>query len=54
MGKPIYPNQNQLNILNTSSQFVTQNITMNNINTNTVQFNLTIPVYGVIVIDIQY
>ena len=54
MENPMYPNQNQLNALNESSQFVTQSITINNVNANTVQFNVSIPAYGVIVIDIQY
>ena len=54
MGSPEYPNQQQLKKLNDSSQFVTETIDFTNINANTVQFNITVPTYGVAVIDLKY
>ena len=55
MGSPQYPTQQQLKILNESTELVTSSIGFININSTTIQFdNVTVPAYGVVVIDIQF
>ena len=54
MNKPTYPTNQQLQALNSSAQLISTSAQFSNINSNTVQFNVTIPEYGVVVIDVQY
>lgn len=54
MNSPTYPTQEQLQALNQSAQLVSTNVAFSSINSDTVQFNVTIPTYGVVVIDVQY
>ena len=54
MGSPVYPTQQQLQTLNQSSQFVAKPIEFTKIDANTIMFNVTLDMYSVLVIDIQY
>eukprot|EP01084_Bolivina_argentea_P193576 332098_1 len=54
MGKPIYPTTEQLNTLNESTQLIPSKIQWKQLNTQTVQFNVLIPTYGIAMIDLQY
>ena len=55
MDNVTYPNQQQLAALNTSSQLVQETISSYSIiNPSTIEINLTIPVYAVAVIDLEY
>eukprot|EP01084_Bolivina_argentea_P193577 332099_1 len=54
MGKPIYPTVQQLKTLNESTQLIASKIQWKQLNTQTIQFQLVIPVYGVALIDLQY
>eukprot|EP01084_Bolivina_argentea_P144622 253689_1 len=54
IGKPKYPTQQQMSILNESSQMKGKNVSWKVVNDTTVQFNVYIPKYTVILIDIQY
>ncbi len=54
MGKPIYPTTQQLNTLNESTQLIPSKIQWKQLNTQTVQFNVLIPTYGIAMIDLQY
>eukprot|EP00483_Globobulimina_turgida_P007809 UN07824 len=52
MNSPVYPSATQLQTLNESAQLVSASISFSNVDANTVQFDVTLPTYGVAVIDI--
>ena len=55
MGKPEYPTMQQLNKLNESSQLIPMNnVNYTKVNDTTVMFDITLPIYGVVVIDLKY
>eukprot|EP01084_Bolivina_argentea_P066551 121318_1 len=54
IGKPTYPTTQQLQILNSSAQIKPESMNLQNINSTSVTFNVTIPVYGFVMVDIQY
>ena len=54
MGSPTYPTQQQMQQLNASSQYVTKSVTFQNVNSNTAKLDVSIPEYGVVVLDLQY
>eukprot|EP01084_Bolivina_argentea_P201164 343901_1 len=55
MGSPQYPSIQQLNELNQSSQLIPfNNLTYTQVNKTTVMFDIKIPIYGVVVLDLSY
>eukprot|EP01084_Bolivina_argentea_P212746 361570_1 len=55
MGSPTYPTEQQLNKLNQSSQLVPiTNVNYTQINQTTLEFCIDIPIYGVVVLDLEY
>lgn len=54
MGSPIYPTNDQLSELNEASKLMPENLQYKILDSNTIEINIIVPIYGVCIIELQY